>query len=118
MGVEENIAARQRALDVMSLCDTETERFYEELARLCADKVGLVVAKPTLPNTPAGMVPMGEREAIYFEESSYMPFGEFKGVAIGLVPTGRIDWYLENDFAVRLKRYILSDRYKQRQREE
>lgn len=107
-----NIAARQRAEAVIELCEAETcNRFWEELTLLASKRL------PPKPAPVDPFAPMDEQEAIRFEAVS-MPYGVYVGNSIGLLDVGYIGWLAENDFAIKLRRYVKSERFKRRQEEE
>jgi hypothetical protein len=109
--ITENIAARQRAEQVVDMIGDESPRFWEELARLAGEK---------LPAKPAGydpLAPMDEQEAIRFEASE-MPYGVHIGQQIGMIEARYIGWLAENEFTTKLRRYVKSARFQQRQAEE
>lgn len=106
--LRDNIEARCRAEQMRDLIGDETPRFWEELARL---------AQEQLPPVPAPVDPfaaMDEQEAIRFERHA-LTFGKHAGESVGVVPCGYLGWLAENDFAIDLRRYLKSARFKVRQ---
>ncbi len=109
----DNIAARNRAEHIIDLIGDETPRFWQELARLAGEQL----PKVEQPAEVDPLAPMDETEAIKFERQP-LDFGKHAGQEIGVVPCGYIGWLAENDFAIRLRRYVKSARFERRQREE
>jgi len=109
--VEQNITARQEAEAIMNLCGEQPPRFWEVLAGLVATKL------PLAPTKFDPFAPMDEQEAIRFE-ATIISFGAFQGQQIGVVEARYIGWLAENEFAINLRRYVKSERFQRRQREE
>ena len=107
----ENIMARQRAEALVELAGDECQRFWEEVAHMVAERLP---PKPA-PVDPFG--PMDEQEAIRFEAAK-MQFGGSMGTPIGELECTYLGWLAENDFSIKLRRYVKSDRFKRRQDEE
>jgi hypothetical protein len=107
-----NKAARECAEAVIQLIgDKQPVRMWEELARLVAEKL------PPVPPPYDPLAPMDTQEAIRFEAHT-ITFGKYAGEQVGIVPPEYIGWLAENDFGIKLRRYVKSTRFKQREIEE
>jgi hypothetical protein len=109
--LEQNISARREAESLVDLAGEQSPRFWEVLAELAAAKL------PPTPPPYDPFAPMNEQEAIRFEATA-MPFGNYVGNEIGTLDCGYIGWLAENDFAIKLRRYVKSERFKVRQENE
>jgi hypothetical protein len=82
-----------------------------ELVRIARSKL------PPPPETVDPFAPMNDQEAIRFE-AECIEFGSHRGSEIGVVPCHYIGWLAENEFAIQLRRYVKSVRFRQRQDQE
>jgi hypothetical protein len=111
--ISANIKAREDAQDFMVFVDEQAgeqpQRFWEVLAGLIASKL------PPHPQPDERFPAMNEREASVFEETP-MPYGKHAGDAVGAVPCDYLLFLTEGDeFSKRLRRYVKSKRFADRQ---
>jgi hypothetical protein len=110
--LQQNIDDRKDAEAVAELAGEQRPRFWEELARICASRL------PPPPVEDAGPGPMGEQEARRFEMER-MAYGAHAGREVGTVPVSYLLWLAEgDDFTRRLRRYVASRTFADRQDEE
>jgi hypothetical protein len=109
--IQTNIAARHEAETLLELVGEQPPRFWEVLAELATSKL------PPKPAPIDPFAPMDDQEAIRFEAKE-MPYGSYAGTAIGEVSCQYIGFIAENDFAIKLRRYVKSRRFLDRQDQE
>lgn len=117
MPIEENVKARERAKELIQLIGQESPHYWKVLSDLAL----LKIAKP-LEQRPRSSkdAPMNGIQAKAFEEEE-MPCGKYKhsGASVLDVPTEYLAKMAEGafyeDFQQKLKRYVKSDRFKERQ---
>ena len=113
--IEQNIKARQDISEIerfITDCYDTPPRFWELLRDYCETK--LPPKPPVVDRLPA----LTESEAIYTEELE-MPYGKYAGQAVGEVPCEYLIFLTEGDeFSKRLKRYVKSQRFQDRQGDE
>ncbi len=114
MSIKDNIKSRQAANDAMSLLIDESKasggrRFWDHLVTLMREMLG----KDAFPVTEVARdqaKAMGDSEAKAFESEKIM-FGKYARKFIRDVPFSYLYWLSgQNEFAIRLDRYIRSDR--------
>lgn len=111
MSVAANITARQEAEALLSLAGEQSQRFWEIVADYAASKL------PPKPVPVDRYPPMTEQEAMHFEEES-MPYGKHQGGLVGMIDVDYLLFLTEGDeFSKRLKRYVKSKRFQDRQEE-
>jgi hypothetical protein len=112
MNVAANIHDREYAQEIFDLCGEQRERFWECLKALCESK--LPAPPPVVERLPA----MTESEATHFE-SERMPYGNHYGTAVGEVPCDYLLFLTEGDgFSKKIRRYVKSKRFAERQGDE
>lgn len=110
--VESNIKARQEAESLVELAGEQSARFWETLRDLAASKLPPV--QPPIDRYP----PLMEQEAVRFEALP-MPYGKYAGETVGEVPCDYLLFLTEGDeFSQRLRRYVRSKRFQERQGDE
>lgn len=130
MSIEENIrvrkaekeardAARRDAEEIMAFIGEQPPAYWAVLGAMCHDKLppAAFVAPGARPDPNP---PLTEVGAIAFEARK-MPFGKYAGTEVGQVPPDYLAWLVENDgdeFKKTLRKYLKSDRFQQRQKEE
>lgn len=106
-----NIKARQEAEAFVELVGEQPQRFWETLRDLAIGRL------PPAPVTVDRNPPMDDQEAIRFEASP-VPYGKHSGESVGVVPCDYLLFLTEGDmFSQRLKRYVKSKRFQERQDE-
>ncbi len=118
MSIETNIEDRGFAELLMSdieskLPSSTRPRFWEELIRLCQEHL------PIEPQ-PSPDLGMSEEAAIQFENVRF-PRGQYESTAVGLVDEEYIIWWAEKEedgFTWNLKRYVKTERFKRRLRDQ
>jgi hypothetical protein len=107
----DNVDALKRAEGVFELCGQETERFWECFKGLCETQL------PKLPEPEDPLPAMDDREAQKFEKRR-MSYGMHAGAEIGMIPPDYLLFLAEGDeFLKKLKRYIKSETFAERQNE-
>lgn len=111
MSAASNIAARDAAQAVIDLIiEAGVEhgvRYWEHVEQAVSEIRRTQVPSPE-PCSQTGLKPMNRRESQQFELAS-MPFGKHEGEAVGKVDLSYLAWLDErDDFAVKLRRYMLS----------
>jgi hypothetical protein len=109
VSISENIAAREAANEYVELAGEQPQRFWEVVAELAGGKL------PPRPQPVDRLPPMTEQEATRFE-SEAMPYGKHAGIEVGIVDPSYILFLTEGDeFSKKLKRYVKSRRFAERQ---
>lgn len=104
-----NIRARKEAEEVVALCGNQPQRFWEALRSMCESRL------PPEPAAVEKFPAMNEVQARAFEDET-MPYGKFKGDAVGIVRCDYLLFLAEGDeFSQRLKCYVKSRLFSERQ---
>ena len=107
--ITDNIQARKDAEEIFAFIGDKPARFWETLFALAADKL------PKAPEQVDRFPPMTEQEAIHFESQS-VPYGKYAFTEVGCVPPDYLLFLTEGDeWSKRLKRYVKSKRFQDRQ---
>lgn len=114
--IKANIAARTAVEELFTFVpdvirdhrDCDEERFWDLLATMAAAKGGKVL----VPDGPQHAMTTNEAQAF---EQTKVPWGIYKGEKVIHVPPAYWIKILEGDFALRLKRYVTSQYFKDRQ---
>ena len=113
--IKQNIKTRQDVNEVLGLAEEacnnglNPNKFWTLLAEAAAEKIGKVVCDPDVKE-------MSNEEAQVFELVR-MPYGKYEGLNILQIlntDPEYLVWIKENEFAVRLGRYLRSQHYKSR----
>lgn len=112
MNAAENIRARQEAEAICELAGEQPARFWETLRDIAVSRL------PPVP-APAERYPaMTEDEAIRFEAMT-LPYGKHSGCTVGEVECRYLLFLTEGDeFSQRLRRYVKSRRFAERQEDD
>lgn len=106
MTIADNVKQRQVAVECLSLA-AETASDFDSPERFWqAMRAGIDAHLPPPVVNPRDR-PMTNEEAAKFGKSS-MPFGEFKGQAVGDVPLERLAWYADQSWGRDASRYLQS----------
>ena len=112
----QNKLDRETAQEIFELIGSESRsiRFWESLQEL----IKAVLPAPPEPKV-FGVIAMTNDKAIQFERER-MPRGVHLSEEIGTVPCEYLCWWAEggDEFTIQLRRYVRSERFKQRQIEE
>ena len=116
--LERNVEDRKQAEEIFreisDLVGEQSDHFWKVLADLINVKMAPKQQQEPITKQKA----MSDRMAKAFEES-LMPWGKYKGKPIGEVPTEYLVFFVEEDrFKERLARYIKSNVFKDRQRDD
>ena len=108
MSLEKNVADAKYARELLRMSEINTPAFWDAVLR---------EAKAHLPDdetksTQADV--MDDREARKFENVTF-PFGKYQGSTVGEVPVDYLLFITENDFGTKLKRYLKSKVFQERQ---
>lgn len=104
----ENVRARQAAQELVnSAGNLHSDRFWEVVIELAKAKLS-----PTAVATEDA--PMDDREAAQFEKMM-MPYGAYKDYPIGEIPCNYFCSITESPFSKKLRRYVCSKTFKERQ---
>lgn len=106
------------ALGMEELKTEDDDEFFKVLIEEAQAKMKKKRKKKTEENQriAGNESPMNERMAIKFERET-MEWGKYKDEHIGMIETEYLVWLTEgNTFIDRLKRYVKSERFKNRQR--
>jgi hypothetical protein len=115
--IEQNIRARADAEQMAELCGEQTERFWEVLATIAAERSGkALMLAPKAVAAGNAELQMSDEEAAQFERV-IVPFGKFAGEPVGDVPISYWTFVTESDFNRQLVRYMRSRAYQRRQEE-
>lgn len=111
MSIAQNIKAREEYAEIVEFIGERPQRFWELMAQYANGK---------LPPAPAPVDPnpaLTEQEAIRFEAVP-VPYGKWMGYTVGEVECDYLLFLTEGDeFSKRLKRYVKSKRFQDRQEE-
>jgi hypothetical protein len=111
VSIADNITARQDAEEIIAFIGDKPQRFWEVLAAHAATNL------PPDPGEPA-IEPMDDVEATRFEKYPFT-WGKHIGEEVGSVPVSYLLFLAEGDeFTKRLRRYVASKVFAQRQDEE
>lgn len=118
MDFSSNVASGKAAADLLGLLEdclashpeAKRERVLERLAALAAAEIGMVVK----PDAPDPREPFCYNAALDFE-LTVVPFGKYEGLTVADVPPSYWASFTESEFNKRLRRYLLSTRYLERQ---
>lgn len=111
--IETNIKARKDACAAIDLIGDQPQRFWEVMKEHCESKLPKKPIEEDNRNSP-----LNEQHAIRFEAVS-MPYGKHKGEEVGQVPCSYLEFLAEgDDFMKALRRYVKSQRYKERRQQE
>ena len=106
-----NVEARKTVTALLELAGEQPEKFWRLLIEVVSEKL------PPKPTPVARHPPMTEQEAIHFE-SGTMPYGKHEGRLVGCVEPDYLLFLTEGDeFSKRLRRYVKSKRFQDRQEE-
>jgi len=119
-----NGQARKDATAIIDLIQEQLEDTGEiykvRFCEVILDAIEKHISAKRLAEKKKPLEPMTEEEALQFERNA-LTFGSYVDVQIGTVPTTYLTWFSESldwDLKTRIKRYFLSERGKQRLREE
>lgn len=113
MSIERNVEGRRVALALVELAGDElTREAWETLRDLAIERVGARVEAAVV----AAVVAMSDDEARRFERVP-LPWGMYRGVAVGEVSTAYLLAITELPFGSDLRRYMASGLFRVRQDE-
>ncbi len=112
-----NVAAGKEAEAAFHLVNhPQPDRFYLRLIELCQEKLPKVIQ--TEEAEPKEPVPMNTIMAKSFEKTK-VPFGKYKEAYVGQCKLDYLEWLAgEDSFIELLRRYVVSERFQQRKRNE
>ena len=107
-----NIIARKDAEALLELAGDQPQRFWEVIAERAASHL------PPKPQPVDRLPAMTDQEATTFE-AEMMPYGKYAGNEVGVIEPSYILFLTEGDeFSKKLKRYVKSKRFADRQEQE
>lgn len=123
MGLEENVALRKKARELLELSDDHSPAFLRVLSSEALRQAGAADDQPrrtgpveTRGSGSIGQPAMTDAEARAFERGEVMPYGKHRGKRIGEVPLEYLCWVRDKcdergaygQFVIAVQRYLRS----------
>jgi hypothetical protein len=103
--IKRRVAAREKARAVVPLIIEEAATIEPDVLEAFWDEV--VRSIPQQPVKATSDQPMTDEQARLFGFTE-MPYGEFKGQPVNVVPFNRLEWYADSKFQKMLVQYLNS----------